>query len=260
MLTVEQRREFDERGWVRVSGAFSRGEAVAMEDVLWTTLGKMHGLSRDDPSTWSVQHAYGLQELRRNKAFHAIGSSVTREAITELLAPMTLNEPKHWGQFLVSFPAEEPEWNVPTRIWHTDFAFQAPRDRPFGLLLFSFLSDTPARAGGTVIVAGSHRVVRQFVEAQPAEKLSKMKMKKVRHALFESEPWLYALATDRDAPDRIERFMARGETLGDVPVRVEELTGEAGDIVLAQPWLLHCSAPNCSDQPRMMCVQRIHTA
>ena len=45
--------------------------------------------------------------------------------------------------------------------------------------------------------------------------------------------------------------------IGGVPVRVVELSGAPGDIVLAHPWMLHCSSPNCGSQPRFMAVQRI---
>ena len=49
--------------------------------------------------------------------------------------------------------------------------------------------------------------------------------------------------------------------IADVPVRVAEISGEAGDVVVAHPWLLHCApTPNCGDVPRLMRVQRIRTS
>ena len=57
---------------------------------------------------------------------------------------------------------------------------------------------------------------------------------------------------------RIERFMDRVESVSGIPLQVVELTGEAGDVVLGHPWLLHATAPNCGTRTRMMCVQRIH--
>ena len=39
---------------------------------------------------------------------------------------------------------------------------------------------------------------------------------------------------------------------------VVELTGRAGDLVLCHPWLVHNTAPNAVDRPRMMRVIRVH--
>ena len=54
--------------------------------------------------------------------------------------------------------------------------------------------------------------------------------------------------------------MAADHELGGVPVRVVELTGRAGDIVIGHPWLLHAPAPNCGTTPRFMTVQRVKAA
>jgi hypothetical protein len=51
--------------------------------------------------------------------------------------------------------------------------------------------------------------------------------------------------------------MAVEGRVGDLPVRVTELTGEAGDVIVGHPWLVHSPATNCSDRPRFMRVQRI---
>jgi hypothetical protein len=46
--------------------------------------------------------------------------------------------------------------------------------------------------------------------------------------------------------------MERGDTIDGVAVRVVELTGTAGDLVVMHPWLMHNIAMNCSTRPRMM--------
>ncbi len=123
-------------------------------------------------------------------------------------------------------------------------------------MVFGFLSNVGPLAGGTVVIEGSHRLVQQFVEKQPREKLGKMKT--VRLALMDSEPWLRDLTKVGDTAKRVERF-TKTELVSGVPLRIVELTGEPGDIVLCHPWLLHAVAPNCGEFPRMMCVQRIHS-
>ena len=255
MLTVKQRKEFDERGFTRISASFSQVDAIAMENRVWAALGEQFGVDRADPTTWSVTQAVGLGQLKTEPLFSAIGSPATVEAIDELLGAGRWRRPRDWGQFLVFFPGADSEWTVPSTIWHTDFGFLTPPARMSGLLVFSFLSDVPPRSGGTIVVTGSHLLIRRFVETQPPEVLGKMK--RVRKAFLVSDPWFMALTSNDDDADRVEHFTGTDHMISGVPVRVAELTGKAGDVIIAHPWLLHASAPNCGSGPRMMCVQRV---
>ena len=258
MLTDEQRQAFDEQGFVRVKGAFSRNAAQAMEDCVWAALGEKYGARPTDPATWTVKHGSGLQPLKKLAMFEAIGSEATLEAIDDLLGENCWKRPKNWGQFLVSFPDVERSWTVPSSVWHTDSGFLCPTDAVFGALVFSFLNDVGPRSGGTSVLAGSHRLIRRFVETQPNELLAKLK--RARKAFLCSDPWLKMLSSDADDSDRVKRFMDTEHVINDIPVRVAELTGEAGDVIIGHPWLLHTASPNCGSRPRFMCVQRIHLA
>ncbi len=268
MLTAEQREAFDERGFIRIPAAFSREAAAAMEDRLWSVLDRRFGAKRDDPDSWETylkwEHTWprlggGLQPIRRSPVFLQIGSAATCAALDDLIGPGRWLRPSHWGSLLVTFPSGAGDWTVPSHLWHTDYGFAGPRDRVWGSLMFSFLSTVPAQTGGTLIVQGSHRVVRRFVETLPSEKLLTLKMKVLRKMLMRSDPWLAALSSPRDdvREERIERFMESEHDIGGTPVRVVELTGEPGDIVLTHPWMLHCGSPNHGSYPRLMCVQRI---
>ena len=166
-----------------------------------------------------------------------------------------MEPPVQLGSTACYFSETDKNWTVPTEVWHTDFDF-VPTTEPAGTMVFGFLSEVGERGGGTVVIEGSHRLVKQFVDRHDSGFLSKMK--RVRLALMESETWLRDLATSGDPDERNQRFI-HTETVSGVPLRVVELTGQPGDVVLCQPWLLHAVAPNCSEQPRMMCVQRIHT-
>ena len=44
----------------------------------------------------------------------------------------------------------------------------------------------------------------------------------------------------------MRQFMLDGDEVDGVRVRVAELTGEAGDVVVMLPWTLHSLAMNCS--------------
>ena len=256
----EWKAEFEERGFVRLRGAFSAEAARAMEERTWDSLGRRFGVCPNDPSTWTVPLGLGLQPLRKHAVFRALGGDATFGALDELLGPDRWVRPKHWGQLLVSFPAPGAEaWTVPARLWHTDFPYAIPADRLCGVLLFSFISRVPDGHGGTAVVAGSPRVIRGFLEERPH--LKRLKMKVARRALLDSDPWFRALLDETEAPgERIDRFVHEEGRVRDVPVRVVELTGEPGVVILGHPWLLHAPAPNCGDHPRFMSVQRIRLA
>ena len=54
MLTQEQRQAFDEQGFVRVKGALSQDEALAMEARIWVALEQKYGARRTEKATWTL--------------------------------------------------------------------------------------------------------------------------------------------------------------------------------------------------------------
>lgn len=256
MLSPEQLHEFASRGVVRLRGAFPVDAAREMEERLWRSLARRFDVDRDDPATWKLPLGLGLQGLKGGRAIEAIGSEAVVSALDDLLGRDAWIRPRNWGQFLVTFPAESREpWTVPSRLWHTDFPYRLPTDRPAGVLMVSVLNRVPHGHGATLVVAGSHRVVERFVTERPH--VRDVKMKVARTALLASDPWLKALSSGEKGEDRVARFLERESKVGGVPVRVVELTGEPGDVWLCHPWTLHTGSPNCGDAPRFMRVQRI---
>lgn len=82
-------------------------------------------------------------------------------------------------------------------------------------------------------------------------------MKRGRQALLRSQPRLAELAA-LAGPDWLKEHLGRNLEIDGLTVRVGELTGAAGDIVIGHPWLLHAPAPNRTSRPRLMRLQRIH--
>jgi hypothetical protein len=52
--------------------------------------------------------------------------------------------------------------------------------------------------------------------------------------------------------------MEDGSELDDVPVRVCEMLGEPGDLLLMHPLMLHAPTPNVLATPRMMLTQFVY--
>ena len=77
-----------------------------------------------------------------------------------------------------------------------------------------------------------------------------VKKKLKRHRYFRE------LTGKSDNDDR-SRFMKEIGHIGDVQVKVVELTGDPGDVYFVDLRLLHSLGANTSDQPRMMIAQRM---
>jgi hypothetical protein len=246
------RAEFD-RDTFRRDGLARFASAVTpvdrLSESLWTHLAK-RGIARDDRSTWpqgALHHLDGIgasPELDRGYAV----------ALDAVLGAGRWMVPKSRGQVVVTFPEPGP-WVLPTRLWHTDAPYSEPLEPVVGaLLMFVFLERVEAGSGGTLVVAGSHRLAARFAASRPTVGTEKMAV--TRKAFFRSHDWLASLVSDVSEPDaRMRRFSTEADIDG-LPARVVELTGGAGDIVVAHPLMVHCAAPNCGEQPRLMRIVR----
>jgi hypothetical protein len=95
-------------------------------------------------------------------------------------------------------------------------------------------------------------------EAAAMQQLIWEDTRRTRLAFLASHPWWQDLTARNRRDDGIARFVDTEERIGDVPVRVAELTGDAGDVVLTHPWVLHCRGVNCAAAPRFMRGQDIY--
>jgi ectoine hydroxylase-related dioxygenase (phytanoyl-CoA dioxygenase family) len=187
----------------------------------------------------------------RSGAFDAFASPTVRAILNTLLGEW--EEPDHWGLPLVSFHTGETAWDVPRAHWHIDLG--APRAGQTRLVrLFAFLAPSRPGGGGTGYVAGSHRLIEALFD----ETGYTLPSAQARHHLEARSPWFAALSSCHDEGERIKRFMRDGNELDGVRVRVCEMLGEPGDVILVHPLMLHAPTPNVLATPRMMLTQFIY--
>lgn len=257
MLTAQQRSEFAELGVVRLEGAFSDEDAARMRAVVWRELERRYGVVEHDRSTWTVPTPANLKASKKHRAFEAIGTSEVYAVIDTLLGADGWTRPAHWGQVMVTFPETHGSWRVPSKLWHVDWFYSNTPEPLFGLKVFAFFGEVRPCGGGTLVVTGSHRVVERYVartEIAARDDFRANRLRFMRH-----DPWLRDLArADDPNPRRNAYFMDADHDLDGIPVRVVELTGEPGDVVLAHPWLLHHASPNTASYPRMMRGKNLH--
>ena len=254
ILTSEQLDEFDRRGVLRLTGLFSHDRVRRAREYIQSRLA-VAGLWKDG--------AWCLDGMPRPK-WPATGVKTSKvignkhpdvEALLDEPALLSVVEALLEGcefdrtvskrpQVLFTLPNSDA-WTVPTG-WHVDLPRLQSGRRP-GLQLFAFLDKVEPRGGGTLVIAGSHRLLNGggFMRVREIRKLL------CREAYFRE---LYS-----DAQSGVsDRAGLLGETamVGDVALEVVELTGGAGDAYLTDLRLLHTVAPNAMERPRMMVTHR----
>jgi hypothetical protein len=256
VLSVDQRSRLETVGWVRVPALVGRERVEEMADAVWASL-SARGVERRRPETWPTGLVGKHQGLRKGRRFDGFGAATATAAVVdELLGPGTWRDDQAWGPALVTFPQPGP-WTLPHKVWHFDLPGRGDPQRAQAVRLFGYVTDVVAHGGGTLVVEGSHELVRRLVAAAPGHDAGSSA--DLRRKLLAAHPWFRALSREGGdgAEGRTRRFMADGDEIDGVAVRVAELTAEAGDIVVMQPWTMHNLSMNCADAPRFMVTHTI---
>jgi ectoine hydroxylase-related dioxygenase (phytanoyl-CoA dioxygenase family) len=249
MLSSAQRDEFDLRGILRLPATIPPAEVTAMRQRVWEHLLDTHAIHPDRPETWTVHMPAQFQKLTGTGAFDAMATDQLCAVINDLLGTGRWRRPAHWGRPLVTFPRPGTAWDVPTDGWHLD---SQDVDELTMVVVFAHLAPVPPQGGGTLVMAGSHRLT---TPAGPQADNVPVRSGEVKAYLRTLHPWLRDLWNTGGDTDRIHRYLAAGAVVNGVHVRVEELTGEPGDAIIMHPRLLHVMAPNSRQTPRMMLLQ-----
>jgi hypothetical protein len=253
-FTPANRAEFERAGIFRLPGFYSAAEAAAMADALWADLGRRYGIGRHRPESWTKERPAQFLALTRSGAFGALGSDRLVALADAMLGAGAWTRPRHWGQPLVTFPSGA--WDVPHAVWHLDYPGTGSIEDAPAMRVFTFLESVRPRGGGTLCIAGSHRVVADLVRSAGAG--ATMRSADVKTVLGVGEPWFAALF--KPGGGRVQRFMIEEGQARGLPVRVVEMTGDPGDVVVMHPFVLHTPAANALDTPRMMLVQSLNRA
>ena len=245
---------FHDDGYLVVRGAFARADALRMQGEWWAELAEVHGVRRDDRATWRRV----LPDLKRAKASpsqQAIATPHVRGVIDDLLGAGTWRLPDDWGRTIATFP-ETGDWDVPSDGWHWDSPVEWHRKRLEGLFVVSFIGEVAPRAGGTLVISGSPRLLARHEDRLPAGE-QRANFRRQKDLFLRSDPWLAALAGKAASPRaRIATFMDAETDVDGVPARVVELTGAPGDMVFCHPAIVHSPAPNRGEQPRFMRIKQ----
>ena len=262
-LTQDQRRQFLEDGVARIPGAVPEDAVEAMAARIWAALARQLGAIRERPETWPPDGQPQLQQMARAGVFAALMSDGVRSLLDNFFEGRSWSQPSPYEPrpLGIRFPTPDRRWNVPTLHWHLDRAESdqtlpagvADRPWPGCVRLFAYLGVVGAQGGGTFYVSGSHRAVTLLAaEMRPARK--RINSAKLVEKFKARSPWVAELCSKgKEDEGRVQRFMQEGADFDGVPLRVAEMTGQPGDVILWHPNLLHTYSPaNNASTPRLV--------
>jgi hypothetical protein len=246
--------EFADRGVVRLDGAFSAVAAARIADIVWGYANRRVGVVRAEPSSWSRGWLpISWKGLKRNRAFDVfLDNPSVVAAFDAIFGPETWTRPKPGVQVLFSLPGAGP-WTMPDG-WHMDCGFEQPAWPVPAVKAFGFFGDVGPCGGGTLLLAGSHRLVDAYRSASdepPGGGKANWQQFLRRH------PPLGDLLTAGARSDHGRSLVGERFDVEGVPIEVLELTGRPGDVVLTHLHVFHCASPNTTDVPRQMLAKTV---
>ena len=241
MLDAGQLDELEQRGHLRLAGFVGAADVAAMQESVWTFL-RSRGVEPDRPDEWPTK-IDKLQPLRRGRAFDPFLTPGIDALCDQLIGAGHWTDLGGSPQALLSLPEPGP-WTLPHKLWHFDLPARGPTATWGAVRFLGFIDLVDPHGGGTLVVEGSHRLVRHMVDATDGDAGQSADIRK----RLREHAWFAALGDPTTPPAQL----LDGSTVDGVDVRVTELTGEAGDLVIMHPWVMHNIAMNCSARPRMM--------
>jgi Phytanoyl-CoA dioxygenase (PhyH) len=231
MLSKEQQRQFIDRGFIRIDGAFPRHIADRGLAALWAAT----GCDPHDRATWTrpvvrvgpENDRDGTQPLSFKEAAN---TPVLHDAFDRLVGSGRWQRRANVGTFVVRFPSDVDPGDL---AWHVDVSFAGRTGDPEGrdysgwrvnvssrdraLLMLFLFSDVGEADAPTRIRVGSHKDVARLLAPAGEDGIA--------------YPQLPEIGAERE---------------------IALVTGEAGTVYLCHPFLIHASQQHRGATPRFM--------
>ncbi len=228
MFNQEQVEQFITDGFVRMERAFPRELAAQCRDLLWRDT----GCDPDEPATWT-RPVVRLGDYAQEPFRQAANTPQLHAAFDQLVGPKRWLPRTSLGTFPIRFPSAEDPGDTG---WHVDAGFYGEDGsmrlnvtaRGRALLMLFLFSDLGVDDAPTRVRVGSHLDVPRLLEPAGDAGLSFLEL---AEKLDLSEQKSLALAT-----------------------------GDAGDVYLCHPFLVHAAQPHRGTSPRFLAQPPLYPA
>lgn len=232
-LSATQVDEFLEQGFIRVEGAFSGEVAAECRAICWQET----GCDPNDPATWT-EPVIRLGSCAQEPFQTAANTPRLLQAFDQLVGPGGWLPRKSIGSIPIRFPHPR---NPDDDGWHIDGSYHPEeqksgppwvnvRSRSRALLMLFLFCDTAENDAPTRVRAGSHLDVPSRLEAAGEDGMSTGDL--AASGLFETTA-------------RLPQVLA---------------TGQAGDVYLCHPFLVHAAQPHRGTSPRFLAQPPLYPA
>lgn len=240
---------FGHDGIVPVRPLISDDAATAMRDAIWRRI-EAHTMARcGQPSTWRNVQLPSFKPIKQRSVFRPLIESPSLAVILDEIFGPSQWEPLASGvQVLFTLPNTDT-WVLPHHFWHLDTHLE-PVTPTSAIKVFCCLDTVTAGGGGTLALAGSHRLIDRYSASLPSQQEA-MNTATMRTFLA-TDSWTRELIRPGDEPARTRRLMGSTHDADGITLGVVEMTGEAGDGYVTDIHTIHCVAPNALQRPRVM--------
>jgi ectoine hydroxylase-related dioxygenase (phytanoyl-CoA dioxygenase family) len=247
IINASEQQTFANMGLIRVEGLIPDSVVSPARELVYGRLAKAGLWHEDswiglDDETQGHKPKQALKDIGKSQVFKSLLTPEVLDVAQQLVGGEAIRLWMPLTQLLFT-PPNATEWVVPYSSWHLDVPRLGPLGAP-GVQMFTFVDTVAPGGGGTLIVAGSHRLLNDMGVIRSQELKKRLK----QYAYFRD-------LMDKRVPDR-SRFMTETHYIDDVPLQVTELTGAPGDVFFTDLRLLHTIAWNASPKPRLMVTQR----
>ncbi|GAA0731050.1 phytanoyl-CoA dioxygenase [Dactylosporangium roseum] len=240
-LTEEQIEDFVRDGFVRIEGAFPRELADQVRASLWKQL----DMDPDDPTTWTKE-VIRLGFCDEEPFVRSANTPRLYSAYDQLVGPGRWKQPTTMGTFPIRFPTKDkkPE-DAEDFGWHIDAGFLAV---DIGVETYKEWQGEMA-----VIPPNYEETFRYNVWSKGRALLMLFLYSDTGEA---DAPTLIRVGSHLDVPPLLEPAGREGRYLHTDDVGVDRplasATGNAGDVYLCHPFLVHTPVANVGSKPKFM--------
>jgi hypothetical protein len=241
---------FERTSVLRLPAAYDAEDALAMQRVVWDHLTRQ-GVVRTDPETWLPERCRVPRDVCRQLPLGRLRTPRLRGVLDDLLGRGKWEFAERAG--ILAGPPESPRtpWKVARGDWHWDAGHAGPWTPSEGLFLWCPLVSMPERSGGTMLLEGSRSLLGDFMAECEARSIWSTAE---RFATW--HPYTRRLF-GLDPADDPDDFL--GPFVDDVGrhLRVSEVTGEPGDVVLTDADIVHRIPQHHGSELRVLMLHRV---